>query len=258
MIMNKRFSTLLAAALVAGGLSSTVMAEADTTPDKDKYYRLEDGTNVLGVDALKTDSLVLAAKGTSLDDRFFWTITKENTATATDVYKLVNKETKAVLSLAIPGKTTETGKTGNVAAALIKSNGALNQWVNSSAAAWGSAGNFTAYKDGKEYGLVTVKNLWGGAVTSAVVAVAQLNGSATVVGTETGATVLELKLVDDNSPVVMTAEDLNAKKNKKGFDLTFTPNSDDNIFAGKTLQAFSVKATTNDPTYTREDRKSVV
>ena len=58
MIMNKRFSTLLAAALVAGGLSSTVMAEADTTPDKDKYYRLEDGTDVLGVDALKTDSLV--------------------------------------------------------------------------------------------------------------------------------------------------------------------------------------------------------
>ena len=37
--MNKRFSTLLAAALVAGGLSSTVMAAADTAPDKDKYYR---------------------------------------------------------------------------------------------------------------------------------------------------------------------------------------------------------------------------
>ena len=241
--MNKRFSTLLAAALVAGGLSSTVMA-ADTTPDKDKYYRLEDGSsNVLGVDALKTDSLVLAAKGTSLDDRFFWTITKENTATATDVYKLVNKETKAVLSLAIPGRTTETGKTGNVAAALIKANGVLNQWVNSSAAAWGSAGKFTAYKDGKEYGLVTVKNLWGGAVTSAVVAVAQLNGSGATVAAETGATVLQLKLVDDNDPVDLTAKDLNAKKNAKGFDLTFTPNSDDNIFSGKTLQALSVTGT---------------
>ena len=240
--MNKRFSTLLAAALVAGGLSSTVMA-ADTTPDKDKYYRLEDGTNVLGVDALKTDSLVLATKGTSLDDRFFWTITKENTATATDVYKLVNKETKAVLSLAIPGKTTETGKTGNVAAALIKANGVLNQWVNSSAAAWGSAGKFTAYKDGKEYGLVTVENLWGGAVTSAVVAVAQLNGSGATVAAETGATVLQLKLVDDNDPVDLTAKDLNAKKNAKGFDLTFTPNSDDNIFSGKTLQALSVTGT---------------
>ena len=243
MIMNKRFSTLLAAALVAGGLSSTVMA-ADTTPDKDKYYRLEDGSsNVLGVDALKTDSLVLATKGTSLDDRFFWTITKENTATATDVYKLVNKETKAVLSLAIPGKTTETGKTGNVAAALIKANGVLNQWVNSSAAAWGSAGKFTAYKDGKEYGLVTVKNLWGGAVTSAVVAVAQLNGSGATVAAETGATVLQLKLVDDNDPVDLTAKSLNAKKNAKGFDLTFTPNSDDNIFSGKTLQALSVTGT---------------
>ena len=252
MIMNKRFSTLLAAALVAGGLSSTVMAEADTTPDKDKYYRLEDGTDVLGVDALKTDSLVLATKGTSLDDRFFWTITKENTATATDVYKLVNKETKAVLSLAIPGKTTETGKTGNVAAALIKANGVLNQWVNSSAAAWGSAGKFTAYKDGKEYGLVTA-TLWGNKAD--IVSVAELDGSGAVVSGPDAATatLLQLKLVDDNSPVVMTTEDLNAKKNKKGFDLTFTPNSDDNIFAGKTLQAFSVKATTNDPTYTRDN-----
>ena len=237
--MNKRFSTLLAAALVAGGLSSTVMA-ADTTPDKDKYYRLEDGSsNVLGVDALKTDSLVLAAKGTSLDDRFFWTITKENTATATDVYKLVNKETKAVLSLAIPGKTTETGKTGNVAAALIKANGVLNQWVNSSAAAWGSAGKFTAYKDGREYGLVTA-TLWGNKTD--IVSVAELDGSQTVVGDAT-ATVLELKLVDDNTPVVMAAKDLNAKKNAKGFDLTFTPNSDDNIFSGKTLQALSVTGT---------------
>ncbi|WP_298552023.1 DUF6383 domain-containing protein [uncultured Parabacteroides sp.] len=252
--MNKRFSTLLAAALVAGGLSSTVMATADATPDKDKYYRLETGSGntVLGVDAIHTDSLVLAATASSLDDRFFWTITKENTATATPVYKLVNKETKAVLSLAIPSKTTETSKTGNVAAARIKANGVLNQWVNSQAAAWGTAGKFTAYKDGKEYGLVTVTNLWGGAVTSAVVAVAQLNGSGAVVTAETGATVLELKLVDDNDPVDLTAKDLNAKKNTKGFDLTFTPNSDDNIFSGKTLQALSVKAT-NSITYARDN-----
>ena len=247
MIMNKRFSTLLATALVAGGLSSTVMAAVDATPDKDKYYRLEASGNVLGVDAIHTDSLVLATTGTSLDDRFFWTITKENTATKTPVYKLVNKETKAVLSLAIPGKTTETDKTGNVAAARIKADGVLNQWVNSSADAWGSAGKFTAYKDGKEYGLVKA-TLWGDVAD--IVSVAELNGSGAVASGVATATVLELKLVDDNTPVEMTAETLNAKKGTKGFDLTFTPNSDDNIFAGKTLQAFSVTAS-NDVTYTR-------
>ena len=265
--MNKRFSTLLAAALVAGGLSSTVMAEnVAVTPDKDLYYRImtpsgfsvgDAASSFLGVDALKTDSLVLdATAGNVKEDRFFWTIEKVNTEAGVPVYKLVNKETKAVLALNVPGKTTENDKTGNAASAFIKANGALASWtVNPT---WGTetGASLKAYKDGKGYGLAVAKDmLWGGEAAGNVVAVVELTDGS-INTNASGATLLSLVLPDgDNLSDDMTAKDLNAKKNKKGFDLTFTPNSDDNIFAGKTLQAFSVKAT-NTVTYTRDNKNN--
>ena len=259
--MNKRFSTLLAAALVAGGLSSTVMA-ASVTPDKDKYYRLvaQDAlattngdvqTAFLGLHSIKTDSLILtkAAGGDNvLSDRYFWTIKTTTTASGGTVYTLINKETQAELAFNVPTGHAKD-KTTKEAPARIKGNGVLNAWNIVLDNATGSAASIYAFKGEKAYALAVNKNYFSTAQDGMLTLVeSETNGSAVVTGgTASSATILKLYVAATVNKALSVTE-LNAQKGGKGFDLTFTPdvetNTRDNIFADKTITAMSTGTAT--------------
>ncbi|WP_293739429.1 DUF6383 domain-containing protein [uncultured Parabacteroides sp.] len=116
--MNKRFSTLLAAALVAGSLSAYAATDMSVVTEfkAGKYYHLlstDDSSTAYGLAVIKTsdnkaDSLVIRpyAVGTTgyeagmlTDDNALWSISEsKEPVSGKKIYKFVNKGTNAVLS----------------------------------------------------------------------------------------------------------------------------------------------------------------
>ena len=115
--MNKRFSTLLASALLAGGLSTTAMGailipagSAPSAVKAETYYYLSDGTGAnymqIGQAEGKTDSLSVIAPGdittAKLTDRALWQvgINIDEITGAVSSYYFINKATGKTLGLA--------------------------------------------------------------------------------------------------------------------------------------------------------------
>ncbi|WP_293740854.1 DUF6383 domain-containing protein, partial [uncultured Parabacteroides sp.] len=104
-IMNKRFSTLLAAALVAGGFSFNVMAAAGPGAVKDgEFTFLEVGSGVMAIDAdgtLKEDTKPTSSSTMDVINAALWKVTVIPGADITGVptYKFQNKKTGQMLSV---------------------------------------------------------------------------------------------------------------------------------------------------------------
>ncbi|WP_456088040.1 DUF6383 domain-containing protein [Parabacteroides sp.] len=106
--MNKRFSTLLAAVLVAGGLSAVNASPADLSAKK--YYHLKEATSNkyvgLSDETLKADSLCLYDPATltvKQVDQLLWSVSEKRVATANGgvvyQYEFTNKYTGEKLSM---------------------------------------------------------------------------------------------------------------------------------------------------------------
>ena len=108
MIMNKRFSTLLATALVAGGLSAVNASPVDLSAKK--YYHLKEATSNkyvgLSDETVKADSLCLydpAVLTVKQVDQLLWSVSEKRVATANGgvvyQYEFTNKYTGEKLSM---------------------------------------------------------------------------------------------------------------------------------------------------------------
>ena len=137
--MNKRFSTLLAAILVAGGLSASAGAtnynELDGTKLKDSfiYLRSASGDHSLVVKNGKLDSTVVASTDSTFArlDSMAWKVTVKTTSIGKS-YQLQNRATGDILSYE---KKTGTMKLG----------GAINEWGLDNTGFYAMSGDSTYY-----------------------------------------------------------------------------------------------------------------
>ncbi|RDU50305.1 hypothetical protein DWU89_04895 [Parabacteroides acidifaciens] len=140
MIMNKRFSTLLAAALVAGGLSANVMAADIVTTDlKDGQFihlsTATGGTTYLTMDAKGDFSTVVASSWSGNIDKLLgslWQvklIPHTTQAGTTYTYSLTNRLSGQLLSVKLQSDVDGGGRSENITA---NEKGGNTEWAYAS------------------------------------------------------------------------------------------------------------------------------
>ena len=222
--MNKRFSTLLAAVLVAGGLSTTAMAAAGPVDDSKlesgdfTYLANSDEKLVIGSDQKTLETKDFSSAPTTLAgyDAALWKITKiKKTSQQGDfnVYQFRNKATNQLLAVKLQTAPTTAASAGaaSVSANVAVLDGAGNsEWrCDQEKGLYISKGDSTFYFDGLK--LAAVKG--------------------TIADVTAGAKPLTFSALTTSDKVVLTADLFNELVKKTGGKLFF--NNSKNVSTGE-------------------------
>ena len=254
--MNKKFSTLLATLIVAGGMSSASAAVTVSSPVLDvktvesgKFYQLTGSSSDGQVLVMVKEGEVYKVKKSNLNAvpslaSSLWTISYEPNATSGPDFKLINKETGLPLSVDL----TDVGETA--ADAVMGGNVSSWKWLDTPTqeSPINTATSFYSYFGVKADSVVVLD------VDNQVVKAKKVVATSKSTGT--------LKLVPASAgEYILSAQDLNTKLGTdpegKSFKLSATPelkvgtnSSLGNIFTKNTLRAWEVDptASTNETT----------
>ena len=241
MIMNKRFSTLLAAALVAGGLSFNANAAAYGADDvKDgSFIHLGASSDVLSVDDDGEFGLQSTTTWTGNVDKLLgtlWQVKKTPHATSAGVqytYSFVNRLSGQMLSIKL--QSVDGAKREN-----IKANEKQGQtdWAWDDAAGLYCVKNFGAGKD----------SVFQLGFTAAGIQLSVTKGTAAPTTAPTASSVKALtKVAVSTAAVTLKASDFNALVKKEGGKLFFTDenvsSTEKNVLTANKWEAVAAKMT---------------